>query len=184
MSENDGVDYGPLKGLIGTWSGDKGIDIAPEPGGVEENPYFETILFEAAGDVTNAEEQTLGVVRYHQVVRRKSDGDVFHDQVGYWMWDAATGTLMYSLAIPRGVAVLAGGTWAESGPLDVAASLDHPHWSIVQSPFMTEKAKTTAFALRIDVEGDRLSYSQTTTLEIYGRTFEHTDENGLIRQQD
>ena len=73
MGAEDAVDYGPLTGLIGTWKGDKGMDISPEPGGTEENPYFETIAFEAAGDVKNAEEQTLAIVRYHQVVTRKSN---------------------------------------------------------------------------------------------------------------
>ncbi|MBL1352143.1 MAG: hypothetical protein COA61_002220, partial [Zetaproteobacteria bacterium] len=48
MSE---INYGPLQQLIGTWKGDKGTDIAPEPDGEENNPYFETIIFEAIGDV-------------------------------------------------------------------------------------------------------------------------------------
>ena len=56
------VDYGPLAGLIGNWRGDKGMDISPEPDGTEENPYYETLVFEAAGDVGNAGEQTLAVV--------------------------------------------------------------------------------------------------------------------------
>ena len=42
MSDND-FDYGPLTNLIGTWNGDKGMDIAPEPDGTEHNPYYETI---------------------------------------------------------------------------------------------------------------------------------------------
>ena len=50
MSE---VNYGPLTGLIGVWNGDKGIDIAPEPEGIEENNYFETITYTAIGTVTN-----------------------------------------------------------------------------------------------------------------------------------
>ena len=58
MSGSD-IDYGPLAALIGTWQGDKGMDVSPEPDGIEENPYYETIVFEAAGDVTNAEAQTL-----------------------------------------------------------------------------------------------------------------------------
>jgi len=29
------IDYGPLAGLIGTWTGSKGLDIAPEPDGTE-----------------------------------------------------------------------------------------------------------------------------------------------------
>ena len=84
------IDYGPLRGLIGSWKGDKGLDVAPEPDGTEENPYWETLDFEAIGDVTNAESQTLTVLRYQQVVRRKSNDEIFHDQCGYWMWDAAT----------------------------------------------------------------------------------------------
>ena len=39
MSENNDIDYGPLAGLIGVWKGDKGLDVAPEPDGTENNPY-------------------------------------------------------------------------------------------------------------------------------------------------
>jgi len=64
------IDYGPLTGLIGSWHGDKGMDVAPEPDGIEHNPYYETITFEAAGDVTNAEQQQLAVLFYRQQVSR------------------------------------------------------------------------------------------------------------------
>ena len=46
------------------------------------------MTFEAAGSATNAETQQLAVVRYHQAVFRKSNDMQFHDQLGYWMWDA------------------------------------------------------------------------------------------------
>ena len=101
---SDKIDYGPLRGLIGAWAGDKGLDVAPEPDGTEESPYFETLVFEGIGEVTNAESQTLAALRYHQEVRRKSNGEVFHDQVGYWMWDARERTVMQSIVIPRAVA--------------------------------------------------------------------------------
>lgn len=112
MSECDAsaeIDYGPLAGLIGTWEGNKGLDVSPEPDGWEESPYYETIAFETVGDVTNAESQRLVVARYQQIVRRKSTDKVFHDQTGYWMWDADAGAVMQSLTIPRAVCVLAGG---------------------------------------------------------------------------
>lgn len=187
MSEENAVDYGPLAALIGTWEGGEGMDVSPEPDGEECDPYFETLMFEAIGDVTNAGEQTLGVLRYHQVVSRKSDGEVFHNETGYWSWDGATKTLSHSLTIPRGMAVLAGGTWQgragdERTIIEVEASLDHPNWTIVQSPFLAEKAKTTGFKHTITVEGDRLEYSETTVLEIYGKRFDHTDGNVLKRQ--
>ena len=83
MSDTDETDFGPLAALIGTWTGDHGVDVAPEPGGAETNPYFETITFSPVGEVTNAESQDLAVLHYRQIVRRKSDGEVFHDETGY-----------------------------------------------------------------------------------------------------
>lgn len=186
MSDSQDFDYGPLTVLIGTWQGDKGMDIAPEPDGTEESPYFETLTFTPIGDVTNAEEQVLVGLRYVQVVSRKSNNKVFHDQVGYWMWDAATSTISHSLLIPRAVGLIAGGLAKTDGAtgavtLEVKAGLHNPDWSIVQQPFMRDKAKTVAFNAKFTVDGDKLVYSETTVLDIYGRKFQHTDGNTLTR---
>jgi len=191
MSEQttiEGVNYGPLAALVGTWKGDKGVDKAPEPDGEERNPYYETITFEAAGDVTNAEKQTLSVVRYHQVVSRKSNDEVFHDQVGYWLWDPADGTIVETFVIPRGVAVVAGGNLAQPDSLDgelvfdVRADAGSPEFGIVQAPFMFKQAKTTAFTHTITVNGDEMRYSEITFLDIYEKThYEHKDLNTLKR---
>ena len=181
------VDYGPLSGLIGRWEGDKGMDVAPEPDGSEESPYYETILFEPIGTVTNAERQTLAAVRYHQVVRRKSDDEVFHNETGYWCWDAANRSVMVSFAIPRAVCVIAGGQVAgRSGPdeatvIEVAAHADEGDWRVIQSPFMNANARTIEFRRRLSYRENSLSYSQTTIVDIYGKRFEHTDENELRR---
>ena len=180
------INFGPLTNLIGTWQGEDGIDVAPEPDGTETNPYFETITYSAVGDVTNAEQQNLAVVHYRQIVRRKSDGDVFHDETGYWMWDQDAGVVMHSLVIPRAVCVLAGGKYAGEKDsegrtiINVAATADDPNWTIIQSPFMQKNASTTAFRQKIVVGNGTMAYSQTTTLDIYGKVFEHTDENNLI----
>ena len=188
MTSVSEIDYGPLAVLIGTWRGDKGMDVAPDPeAGTERNPFFETVEYVAAGEVTNANEQKVKVVRYHQVVRRKSNGEVFHDQTGFWMWDPASGTLMHSLVIPRGLSLLAGGTHT-GGPaadgatvLEVSAEAGRSDWGIVQSPFLLAKARTTAFRHRVAVKGNTMSYAETTVLEIYGRVFDHTDANELER---
>lgn len=183
----DGIDYGPLASLIGIWKGDKGVDRAPEPAGEERSPYYETILFEACGDVENAQEQVLAVVRYHQVVSRKSNDKVFHNETGYWSWDRKTGLLMQSLTIPRGLALLAGGRYDArdeySGEivLEVAAGSANPGWDIAQSPFMSEKARTLSFTHKIAVTGDSMNYSESTLLQIYGREYNHTDLNRLTR---
>ena len=70
MSHNSEIDYGPLKHLIGVWRSGLGVDIAPEPEGQENNPYFETITYTLMGGVTNAERQFLGAIHYRQIVQR------------------------------------------------------------------------------------------------------------------
>lgn len=183
----DGIDYGPLAGLIGNWKGDKGVDRAPEPDGEERNLFYETLLFEACGDVDNAQEQVLAVVRYHQVVSRKSNDKVFHNESGYWSWDAKTGVLMQGMTIPRGFALVAGGHFAARPSyegeltLEVRAADGDPEWGIVQSPFLRQKARTTAFTHKIVLQGDSLNYSESTLLQIYGREYNHTDVNRLTR---
>ena len=185
---DDGVDYGPLRALIGTWTGNKGMDIAPDPEGSEQNPFHETISFEASGDVTNAESQHLAIVRYHQIVRRNSDDEVFHNETGYWIWDAEGQSVMQTLTIPRGVSLVAGGIYSADGTdgdrpveLEVHAAADDSDWGIVQSPFMRDNAKTLSFSHRISVQDEQMAYNETTMVEIYGRRFEHTDENILHR---
>lgn len=176
----DGVEYGPLAGLIGTWSGDKGLDVSPEPDGSEENPYFETIRFDPVGAVVNAGVQRLAAVRYHQVVSRKSDRKPFHDQAGHWMWDASAGVVLQSVSIPRGVCVLASGRPETRGDAVILAVQAEPE-GIVQSAFMRDRARTTGFSHTITLRGDGLTYAETTRLEIYGKTFDHTDGNTLQR---
>ncbi|MEH6469294.1 MAG: heme-binding beta-barrel domain-containing protein [Porticoccus sp.] len=180
------VEYGPLAAIIGVWKGDSGTDVAPEPDvGTEQIPYAETLTCEAIGDVTNAKKQHLWVVRYHQVVRRKADNEVFHDQVGYWIWDEDQQQVIQSLTIPRAVCVLAGGTASTTSDgaihIDVAAKAGDSHWGIVQSPFMDSNAKTTAYHHQLTIKDDVLTYSQSTFLDIYGKSFDHTDGNTLLR---
>jgi len=179
--EKNSIDYGPLAVLIGSWTGDKGVDIAPDPEeGREENPYYETISFEGVGYAKNAEEQLLVAVRYLQVVRRKSDDEVFHDQTGHWMWDKKADTIMHSISIPRGVCVLSSGKASQEEGctvLDIKSDAD----GIVQSPFMKDKAKTLSFEAKFSVSENELSYRQTTMLDIYSNVFEHTDTNVLGR---
>jgi len=183
----DEFDYGPLAALVGTWTGDKGVDVAPEPDGEERSPYFETLTFAGCGDATNAESQKLTAVRYHQVVSRRKTGKVFHDQIGYWLWDAERQTVIQSLAIPRAVCLLAGGKSAGAQDsstglvIEVAAKLGDPDWGILQSPFMRDTASSLEFRHKITVKGDHMHYFESTVVDIYGRRFDHTDENDLVR---
>jgi hypothetical protein len=188
MPNETTADYGPLKLLIGTWEGDKGSDFAPEPDEDATSPYYETITYEGAGDVDNADEQELVIVRYHLSVRRKSNDETFHDQVGYWLWDKENQTVMHSFTIPRGLCVLAGGKFDAKKSSDSEITLKvaakpGEEWGVIQSHFMIKKAKTLEFRQELKVSKDELSYSQTTVLDIYGRNFDHTDKNILKRIQ-
>jgi len=184
------INYGPLAGLIGIWKGDKGLDIAPEPSGTENNPYYETITFEAIGDVENAETQTLAILFYTQIASRKSNDEVFHHQSGYWTWDAETGVITQSFSIPRGVSVVASGRVLDSDDIpahvvkiEVSAEESGFDGGIAQSTFMQKNARTNTFSQILALDGDTLSYEQTTMLDIYHKTFEHTDNNTLTRQK-
>ena len=182
------INYGPLKYLIGVWKGEKGMDIAPEPDGTEENPYYETITFSEGGDLTNADSQVLSVLHYRRIVQRKSDDGIFHDETGYWMWDEKTNVIMHSLNIPRAVSLLAGtmlnNTNYSNGKLEfeVSAAIDNADWGIIQSPFMKQKALTKSYNQKIIIEDEKMYYEETTTLDIYGKEFIHTDKNELILQ--
>jgi len=176
-----GVDYGPLTGLAGTFKGDKGTDIAPDPDGTEENLFSETIVFTPIGDVTNAEEQTLSVLHYVLSVTRIRDGAAIHHQTGYWHWDKVKDEVMHSIAIPRAVCVVAIGkaVTSEDGTIEIKVVAEED--GVVQTDFMHKKAKTTSFANTIRLKGDELHYFETTMVDIYGNSFEHTDTNTLYR---
>jgi hypothetical protein len=175
----------PLTPLIGSWQGDKGQDIAPEPDGIETNLFYETFIFSETDDVSNAESQTLAAVHYRQRVRRISDDKLIHDETGYWMWDSETDVVMHSLTIPRAVCVLAGGNYhheQETTTFTVSANINDPDWQILQSPFMKKNAMTKSFSQSLTVSGSTLSYNEMTIVDIYGREFEHSDQNVLTRQ--
>ena len=64
MSDKNSDEFGPLAALIGEWTGDHGVDIAPEPDSQETNPYFETITYDPVSGLKNAESQSLEVIHY------------------------------------------------------------------------------------------------------------------------
>jgi hypothetical protein len=65
----------------------------------------------------------------------------------------------------------------------VFAAKDDPDYGIIQSPFMQRKAQTQAFKRDLTVNGNQLSYLQETTIDIYGKIFDHTDTNQLTKSE-
>ena len=181
----DGIDYGPLAGLLGRWSGSRGMDVSPDNQAQDDKTAFnDEITFRVAGVAENAEEQQLVGIRYRHVVRKSSSGLIFHDQIGHWLYEPKTRTIMHSLTIPRGVCILAGGKLTTEGRalvFDVSATAGDDTFGVLQSPFMKDKARTKAFTMKLVLEDDALSYQETTSLHIYGADFEHVDASKLQR---
>lgn len=177
--------YGPLFPLIGTWEGDKGLNVSPEIDSIERSPYFETITIDPIGDVKNAGEQTLVGLNYKQIVTRKTDLKVYHHQVGYWYYDKAKDEIFYSLANPRAMCVLAQGKAKQSGAridYHVKATDGDKNYGILESVFLTANATTRLFEMSVAIDGDTMHYNMLMDLHIYKRDFAHTDENTLKRK--
>jgi len=178
------LELGPLKPLIGSWKSAPtgGFDMAPGQegskagkGGPAVEAYFETMTFEVAADATNASDQYLTAVYYKQEVFKKSTGNKFHDQRGYFIYDAKNKTVYNSFCVPRATCVVA------QGKAGSKMTLTAPVNGVAESSYMTKNAKTVGFTMNIEISDNKLSYSQVTNLEIYGKPFGHTDSGTLVK---
>jgi hypothetical protein len=174
---------GPLRALAGTWEGE-GIDEHPVAEGGEEQRYRERIVLEPIDPQTNGPQLLYGL-RYHVHVNELDEAPTFHDQIGYWLWEPATGTVLQTLAIPRGLVAMAMGRAApDARRFAVTATLGSPTAGIVSAPFLDENFRTLSYALTVTLEDDgAFTYEQETLLQIAGRPepFRHTDRNTLRR---
>ena len=180
----DGLDFGPLAQLVGTWKSVEsgGVDISPAQTGTPQRggapaitPFYEVMTFEVAADAVNASEQTLVAMYYKQEVFRKADDSKFHDQRGYFIYDKDNQIVYNSFCVPRTTCVTAEGTAGNEMTLKVSDR------GIAESNYMLNNASTTDFSMNIKIDGDTLTYSQTTALDIYNKSFAHTDSSVLER---
>ncbi len=174
---------GPLAPLAGAWEGE-GVDTHPVADGTEDEPYRERIVFEAIDPQPNGPQLLYGL-RYHVHINKLDELITFHDQIGYWLWEPATKTLLQTLAIPRGqVALATGSAEADARRFTVKATLGSPTAGIVSAPFLHENFRTLEYAITVAANADgTLGYEQDTVLQIAGRagTFHHVDRNVLRR---
>jgi hypothetical protein len=177
---------GPLAALAGIWEGDKGDDIAPDDDRVskENNKYHERIVMEPIGEVNNHEQSLYGL-RYATTVWRLGTDDAFHEEVGYWLWDADRRQVIKSFVVPRGYTAMAGGTAeADAKSFEMVAELGSETYGICSNKFLADEFKTVRFEVRIDVhDDDSFSYDEDTVIQIKGNAelFHHRDKNTLKR---
>jgi hypothetical protein len=176
---------GPLKSLIGTWEGASGNDVAPgDDRGTEENKFRERIVLEPTGLTANHEQELYGL-RYHMQAWRIGESEPFHDETGYWLWDSKAKQVFKCFTIPRGMAVVAGGTVAaDAKKFKLAAMFGEPDFGISSNPFLDREFKTVKFELEMIFNEDgSFIYDQLTSIQIKGqeKLFEHRDRNTLMR---
>ena len=179
----DGLkNLGPLRHLAGTWEGVKGVDVNPKADGPERREFTERMVFEPIDPQANGPQLFYGL-RYHTRILATDEDATFHDQVGYWLWEPATGLVMQSLAIPRGqVALAAGHATPDATTLIVEAKRGDTEYGICSTTFLEKAFRTDSYRGEFTFHPDgSFSYVLDTTLMVHGKAFNHRDVNTLIR---
>ncbi len=176
---------GPLVHLAGIWEGDKGDDTAPsDDRGTETNKFRERITFEPMGPVNN-HEQVLYGLRYATTAWRLGEDSPFHEELGYWLWDAKAKQVLRCFMVPRGVTVIAGGTVEpDAKSFELAAEAGSETYGICSNRFLDKEFKTVRYELKVTIHDDQsFSYKEYPQLQIMvlKDLFHHTDQNNLKR---
>ncbi len=189
-TEPEGVDphtlkhLGPLTGMASVWEGTRGLDVNPKPEGPERQAFVERIELQPLDPVTNGPQLMYGL-RYHTRVVKPGQVETYHDQVGYWLWEPATGNLIQTLAIPRGqVAMAFGRASKDATSFELVATQGPSTNGICSNPFLEHAFRTVEYRIRVSINADGTwSYDEDTVLLIRGKTepFHHTDRNTLTK---
>ena len=182
------LNYGPLRHLIGQWEsqGFAGKNRAPDPQRKVENTNFrQEMIFEPIGDVEN-HEQLLYVLKYStRAWEEGNENEVFHEELGYFIWDKTNQQVMKSFTIPRGMAINAGGpAAADAQEFTLKADLGSPTYGLSSNKFLDEEFKTLSYEVTFKFsDNGPLTYDENTRIQIKGqeRIFDHTEKNTLIK---
>jgi hypothetical protein len=181
------ANLGPLRRLAGIWEGRKGVDLNPKAAGPERREYIERIDMQPIDAQANGPQLFYGL-RYHIHILATDEEPTFHDQVGYWLWEPATGLVLQSLAIPRGqVAIASGQATPDATSLVLTAERGQTEYGICSTSFLEYAFRTDSYRIEISFNSDgSWSYISDTMLTVRGRTepFRHRDQNTLVKVAD
>ena len=184
IDPNTLANLGPLGPMAGVWQGEGGVDIAPKAAGPRTQSFVERIELQPV-DPGNNGPQVLYALRYHTWMRKPDGPGTYHDQVGYWLWEPATETIMHSLTIPRGQTVLAAGkASADAKCFTLRADRGTTGYGICSNPYIEENFRTDSFTITVTIHDDGTwSYDEDTVMTIKGSAepFHHRDRNRLSR---
>jgi hypothetical protein len=178
------ANLGPLAGMAGIWKGARGQDVAPKSDGAQTEPFIDRIELQPIDPQTSGPQLLYGL-RYHQHVVKPGQIATFHDQIGYWLWEPATGRVMQTLAIPRGQTAMAGGkTTADAREFELVAMQGVEDFGILSNPFLDYAFRTVEYRIEVKINADgSWSYEEDTVLRIRGKSelFHHTDSSTLLK---
>lgn len=178
---------GPLRRMAGVWKGDTGLDVKPKAAGPKNQTFVERIELQPIDPVTNGPQLLYGL-RYHTHITKPDQIKTYHEQVGYWLWEPATETVIHTLTIPRGlVAMAAGHAKPDAEHFVLKAQQGLEDWGICSAPFLGHAFKTVEFNISVMFHSDTSwEYEEDTVLKIQGQNqpFHHTDRNRLIKIAD
>jgi len=175
---------GPLRGMAGIWQGQRGLDIKPKAEGPKKQAYVERIELQPIDPQTNGPQLLYGL-RYHTHIVKPEQRKTYHEQVGYWLWEPASETVIHTLTIPRAQTVMAvGRANADATEFELLATHDAENFGICSSPFLDYAFKTVEFRIKVSINTDGTwSYDEDTVLLIRGNPepFHHRDRNTLSK---
>jgi hypothetical protein len=178
---------GPLRAMAGVWQGKRGLDVKPKAEGAKKQAYVERMELQPLDPQTNGPQLLYGL-RYHTHVVKPDQVKTYHDQVGYWLWEPATCTVIHTLTIPRGQVVMAmGHATADATEFELLATHDSGNFGIRSTPFLDYAFKTTEFRIKVTIHPDGTwSYDEDTVLLIRGNPepFQHRDRNTLLKLEE
>ncbi|HZQ39971.1 MAG TPA: heme-binding beta-barrel domain-containing protein [Rhizomicrobium sp.] len=178
------ANLGPLRRLAGIWEGRKGVDLNPKADGPQRKEFTERIELQPTDYQLNGPQILYGL-RYHTRILAPGEAPTFHDQVGYWLWEPATGLIMQTLAIPRGqVAIASGHAAPDATELVLTARRGETGYGICSSSFLEQAFRTDSYRITVTFNPDgSWSYVLQTMLLVRGRSelFEHRDVNRLTK---
>jgi hypothetical protein len=186
MTDDATAAWGPIAGLIGTWEGGSGLDVAYSnaEGALADTPYRERTTFNPFGPVDNGSQALFGL-DYRTSAWRGDEQNPFHTEVGYWLWDAAEGQVMRCFMVPRGSTILAGGTAAaEDTSFTLEATVGSETYGILSNRFLATHARAIRYSVTVTLGEGTYTYEETTTIEharVPGGVLEHTDRNSMRR---
>ena len=151
------ANLGPLRRLAGSWEGRKGVDLNPKAAGPERKEFTERIDLQPIDYQLNGPQLFYGL-RYHTRILATDEDATFHDQVGYWLWEPATGLVLN-------------------------ATRGDTEYGIASTTFLEKAFRTDSYRIEVTFNPDgSWSYVLDTTLVVHGQgPFNHRDVNTLVK---